>query len=86
MSADTADKILSSDWLVSLKLCSDWLDEPFKRRISKVETDKNTLKMRHIGQDGLIYLWLKLAKIIIITNNPNGSAAQAAHRGREMGR
>ena len=25
MSADTADKILSSDWLVSLKLCSDWL-------------------------------------------------------------
>ena len=24
-SADTADKILSSDWLVSLKLCSDWL-------------------------------------------------------------
>ena len=43
MSADTADKILSSDWLVSLKLCSDWLDEPFKRRISKVaQTDKQT--------------------------------------------
>ena len=39
MSADTADKILSSDWLVNLKLCSDWLDKPFKRRISKVETD-----------------------------------------------
>ena len=42
MSADTADKILSSDCLVSLKLCSDWLDEPFKRRISKVETDRQT--------------------------------------------
>ena len=43
MSADTADKILSSDWLVSLKLCSDWLDEPFKRRISRVaQTDKQT--------------------------------------------
>ena len=30
MSADTADKILSSNWLVSLKLCSDWPDEPLK--------------------------------------------------------
>ena len=40
MSADTTDKILSSDWLVSLKLCSDWLDEPFKRRISRVEAHK----------------------------------------------
>ena len=43
MSSDTADKILSSDWLVSLKLCSDWLDEPFKRRISKVaQTDRQS--------------------------------------------
>ena len=25
MSADTSDKILSSDWLVSLKIGSDWL-------------------------------------------------------------
>ena len=41
MSADMVEKILSSDWLVSLKPCSDWLDRPFKRRISKVEqTDK----------------------------------------------
>ena len=30
ISADTADQILSSDWLVSLKLCSDWLSEPLK--------------------------------------------------------
>ena len=48
MSADTADKILSFDWLVSLKLCSDWLDEPFKRRISKVETDRHTNKVNLI--------------------------------------
>ena len=41
MSADTAVKILSSDWSVSLKMCSDWLGEPFIRRISKVaKTDK----------------------------------------------
>ena len=42
MSADTADKILSSDWSVSLKLCSDWLGEPFIRRISKwhAQTDR----------------------------------------------
>ena len=26
-SSDTADLILSSDWSVSLKLCSDWLGE-----------------------------------------------------------
>ena len=45
MSADTADKILSSDWLVSFKLCSDWLDEPFKGRISKEETNKQTNKL-----------------------------------------
>ena len=43
-SADTADRILSSDWLVSLKLCSDCLDELFKRRISRVETNKHTNK------------------------------------------
>ena len=41
MSADTADKILFSDWSVSLKLSSDWLGEPFIRRISKVaQTDR----------------------------------------------
>ena len=41
MSADKADKILSSDWSVSLKLCSDWFGEPFIRKISKVaQTDK----------------------------------------------
>ena len=36
----TADKILSSDSLLSLslKLCSDWLDEPFKRGISTLYT------------------------------------------------
>ena len=35
MSADTADKILSSDWLVSLKLCSDWLANLLKEEFHK---------------------------------------------------
>ena len=47
MSADTADKILSSDWLVSLKLCSDWLGEPLtdefqKWRHTDTQTDTQT--------------------------------------------
>ena len=42
MSADIADKILSSDWSVSLNVCSDWLDEPFKRRISTLYTHTHT--------------------------------------------
>ena len=46
---------VSSDWLVSLKLCSDWLDEPFKRRISKVETSKQASK-----QINLISCWTAL--------------------------
>ena len=31
---------LIGHWLVSFKLCSDLLDKPIKRRISKVETNK----------------------------------------------
>ena len=44
MSADTADKILSSDWLVNLKLCSDWLGEPLTDELLKWrQTDKFTV-------------------------------------------
>ena len=35
MSADTADKILSSDWLVSLKLCIDWVVILLKEKFQK---------------------------------------------------
>ena len=45
MSADTADKILSSDWLVSLKLCSDWLGEPLTDEFQEWrQTNKQTHK------------------------------------------
>ena len=44
MSADTADKILSSDWIVKSQPVLWLAGEPFKRRISKVETDKQTNK------------------------------------------
>ena len=40
MSADTANKILPYDWLVSLKLCSDWLGEPLKDNFNFVDTCK----------------------------------------------
>ena len=47
MSAETADKILSSDWLVSLKLCSDWPGEPLtdefqEWRQTNTQTNKQT--------------------------------------------
>ena len=56
MSADTADKILSSDWLVSLKLCSDWLDEPFtdefqKWRQTHTQTHTQTRTQTHTQVD-----------------------------------
>ena len=46
MSADTANKILSSDWS-GLKMCSDWLgelltDEFQKWRHTNRQTDKQT--------------------------------------------
>ena len=44
----TADLILSSDWLVSLKLCSDWLGEPFTDEFQKWRhTNKQTNKHTH---------------------------------------
>ena len=63
MSADTADKILSSNWLVSLKLSSDWLDEPFKRRISKVAQTNNT---KHIDLIVVEVLTFAIKKLKII--------------------
>ena len=45
MSADTADIILSSDWLVSLTLCSDWLGEHLTDEFQKWRhTHKQTNK------------------------------------------
>ena len=46
MSADTADKILSSDWLVSLKLCPDWLVNLLKEEFQGCDrqTNKQTNK------------------------------------------
>ena len=45
MTADTADLVVSSDWLVSFKQCSDWLgktstDEFQKWRQTNRQTDK----------------------------------------------
>ena len=43
MSADSADKILSSDWIVSLNLCSNWLVNLLKEEFQKWrQTDKQT--------------------------------------------
>ena len=43
ISAGTAVLILSSDWLVSLKLCSDWLSEPLTDEFQKWrQTDRHT--------------------------------------------
>jgi len=43
MSADTADKILSSDWIVSLNLCSDLLVNLLKEEFQKWrQTDRQT--------------------------------------------
>ena len=45
MSADSADKILSSDWIVSLNLCSNWLVNLLKEEFQKWrQTDKQTNK------------------------------------------
>ena len=77
MSADTADKILSSDWLVSFKLCSDWLDEPFKRRISKVETDRQT--DTHTNKVNLIDCWTATFAV----NNVNSNTMHPRKKGSE---
>ena len=46
MSADTADKILSSDWIVSLNLCSDLLVKLLKEEFQKWRhTDRHTDKL-----------------------------------------
>ena len=43
MSADTADLILSNDWLVRVKLCSDWLLNLLKEEFQKWrQTDTQT--------------------------------------------
>ena len=45
-SADTADKILSSDWIVSLNLCSDWLVNLIKKEFQKWrQANKHTDKL-----------------------------------------
>ena len=45
MSADTDDKIMSSDWLDSVKLCSDWLVNLLKEEFQKWrQTNKHTEK------------------------------------------
>ena len=48
MSADTADKILSSDWLVSLKLCSDCLGEPFTDEFQKWRQTQQALRSKFL--------------------------------------
>ena len=41
MSDDAADKILSSDWSVRLKLCSDWLVKLLKEEFQEWHRQTN---------------------------------------------
>ena len=41
MSADTADLILSNDWLVRVKLCSDWLLNLLKEEFQGCDKQTN---------------------------------------------
>ena len=53
--ADTAHLILSSDWSVSLKLCSDWLGELLTDEFQKWRhTNKHTNKQTHIFHKPLL--------------------------------